>query len=667
MTLPGSRGKKGWNWLFGYQAVVYAAGLLLATGLIPGWGQWHSNRHTHRQQVSALLEGRLALSRDLGDIEFSNAWSGGGVQQVWGLGVALWQLPFEVAARVFGEGGFPDRIAFGLFAALVGFVALRAWVLAWADEAEESPGVWEMAVGFLGGVGVLLLSAPFVTLLQARRLPLEETAAYAYLFALLLMGLTLGFVRRPGKGRWLLLCGVAGLGGLMRPTLVFYGLASLAVSGWIWLRARHGGGRFSWKAAAMGLALFCAGNGLLWWTNLVRFGDGFEFGHRLNVQSVTGTLYATRFDHPFEAEPLWAAGRELFGALFCAGELNGAAWYRQDFFPGQSGAVRWREFYFRTYDWTYVPLVLLGWGVAAVYGVYGLKRRRKEVSRSGIGSGVDAVEGGIAGADGRGSAVWEQVAGLGGWSLMAALPLFVFYLYVPVISSRYMMDFAPAFAVAAALGWTVVALRCKRWWSCGFICLLLCVWVGAELALSRVVLHGGGAAVTWSEVNALKGQRKKTIEQMPGAGLALGEERSGIPFDGTGWDKESGQLKPLVVLFVYSPEFLELELENGSHPKIVARPEEVRAKVGLETLERARVMATEKGWVVRFNGPRKEVYREGIQTVFVATVPREYLAEEKTPWVLRRARWRDGDGVRGRGPSAGESVRAELEGNNEEQ
>jgi hypothetical protein len=93
----------------------------------------------------------------------------------------------------------------------------------------------------------------------------------------------------------------------------------------------------------------------LWGTNLLRFGDGFEFGHRLNLQegSLLGSIYATRFDYPFQAEPLWRAGRELLGALFASPKWNGSAWYATEIFAGQSPMVRWREFYFTTYDWSY--------------------------------------------------------------------------------------------------------------------------------------------------------------------------------------------------------------------------------------------------------------------------------------------------------------------------
>ena len=117
----------------------------------------------------------------------------------------------------------------------------------------------------------------------------------------------------------------------------------------------------------LGVLLFCMGGGLLWGTNWLRFGDGFEFGHKLNMQDMYGSLYSTKFDYPFEEEPLESAAAELFGALFLAGDgYNRSGYYEADIFAGQSRTVRWREFYFRTYDWTYMLLLLLGWGVGFV-------------------------------------------------------------------------------------------------------------------------------------------------------------------------------------------------------------------------------------------------------------------------------------------------------------
>jgi hypothetical protein len=143
------------------------------------WGEWYASWEAYRGQSNALLSGRLALSRDVTDLLYNHTWSEGGVHQVWGLGVPLWRLPWDLAARAFGHEAFPDRIAFGLFAALVAFVVLKVWLgpLAMAVAGDErgtgdsgmTPA--ERRSSVVGAVGVLillLLFPPFIGILQAR-------------------------------------------------------------------------------------------------------------------------------------------------------------------------------------------------------------------------------------------------------------------------------------------------------------------------------------------------------------------------------------------------------------------------------------------------------------------------------------------------------------------
>jgi hypothetical protein len=108
-----------------YSAVVYGLGLVLTAGLIPQWGRWHSCSIHHRGQVEALLRGELALSRELSALAHDLTWSEGGVHQVWGLGVPLWRLPFEAAARLLGREGFPDMLALAAALGLAAWAVLR--------------------------------------------------------------------------------------------------------------------------------------------------------------------------------------------------------------------------------------------------------------------------------------------------------------------------------------------------------------------------------------------------------------------------------------------------------------------------------------------------------------------------------------------------------------
>ena len=346
------------------QVVFYTTWLLIVTGLVPQWGVWYSSSVPYRLQTEALLRGKLALSENPMDLDHDFAWSQQGVHQVWGLGVPLWRLPLEAVAKLLGFDAFPDRIAFGLFAGLVAFMALRVWTTAWSSNSQQprpADLVWRFIVGFGIGFLLLLMFPPFLNLLQTRGAVWEEVVAYEYLFGVLLLTLLLAFSQRPTARRLYWLCALAGLGGLIRLPLVFYGFSTMAVALWIWIadakpnkEAQEGqikSRRQVGVVALVGVLLFCLGGGLLWGTNWLRFGDGFEFGHKLNMQDMHGSLYATKFDAPFEEEPWASAAAELLGALFLATDnFNGNRWYEKDIFAGQSSMVRWREFYFRTYD-----------------------------------------------------------------------------------------------------------------------------------------------------------------------------------------------------------------------------------------------------------------------------------------------------------------------------
>ena len=121
----------------GGQAVFYTVGLLIVTGLVSRWGVWYSFSLSYRLQTEALLRGKLALSENPVDLNHDLTWSQQGVHQVWGLGVPLWRLPLEAVAKLLGFAAFPDRIAFGLFAALVAFLALGVWTTAWSSNSQQ--------------------------------------------------------------------------------------------------------------------------------------------------------------------------------------------------------------------------------------------------------------------------------------------------------------------------------------------------------------------------------------------------------------------------------------------------------------------------------------------------------------------------------------------------
>lgn len=402
----------------------------------------------YRAQVDALLDGRLALTRSPDGLLHDLAWTPHGVQQVWGLGVPLWQLPFEAFGRLVGISPFPDRIALAAWLAVMLFLLIRAFRPRDAGEARpddqrrDAGRSWAIDSRVMQ-IGALLLTGllpGMVTVLRGRIGVYEEAAIYAYAAALILLGGLVAMHRTPTTARFLLLVGFAGLTGLLRPTVWFYGLATTLVASTILLRQR---GRPAVRTIALGVALFVAGGGALYATNALRFGRGTEFGHRLNVHSLPGNIVATRFSYPFERAGTIEAGTELVASLFDGPERRSKrGFYQAGLHHGQSPRPRWREYYFTTFSWPYVPAILAG----LVLGALAWRRRGDPFARM-----------------------------LGAWAVLGGAPLFVFYLHSPSVSSRYQLDLAPAIAALLVIAWRACAAR----WPRRAFAILVVLWAGA--------------------------------------------------------------------------------------------------------------------------------------------------------------------------------------------
>lgn len=625
---------KYWLGLHGLRlllATTYGCGLVVATGVIPAWGRWFSPSPHHRAQVEALLQGKLALSENPAALRFDLAWAQGGVHQVWGLGVPMWKLPFAAVGRIAGTESFPDHLAFVVALGITAWLVLRALSLMLTSDpttsaAPKSPrglrvGIshhrWELA----GSATLLLLFAPFINLLHSRFDIYEEVVAYEYLWGLVLIAGLLSLAAQAKTRRFWTVCLLAGLGGLLRPTLILHGVGALvaAVLTMAWSRGEIPDPeprRFLARRVAVGVGFFLLGCGILFFTNLARFGDGFEFGHRLNLQFHYGSMYATRFDHPFADEPLLSALRETFGLLFLTPDFTGGDFYREGVFPGQSATVRWRELYLSTYDLTFLGLLLGGWGTALWQGWRWTRR----------------------------SPMQKAIAAVGVYSLLSAILLLAFFLRNSVISSRYLLDFMPAFAAALLAGWLgwCAAVRSRR--NASTVLLLsfvaLASWTTWEVASSTSEPVSPRTATRAETRKPSAPPLNHAAHHLSGHYASPGDPtQTWIPYNGAGWQPPSGQVRPCVILFVEDPQFLELELAGPDTEDEVTAPRDLRAKVGLEFLKLESIQRHGKGWRVRFAGPTHDRYQHGLQTVFLATVPQSQLASRGPTWRLITAKW----------------------------
>lgn len=584
--------------------------LVLAFGLLIGFRQlgapeMYSAHGVYRAQTEAILEGRLALTEAPEGLAHDLAWTPSGVQQVWGLGVPLWQTPFQAGARALGTT-FPDRIAMGLWLALMIFFVWRAF------RPRDGEPWWT-------GVGCVMLTAllpAIVTMLRGRLGVYEEAAAYSYGAAMMLLAGLVSLIRFPSGNRYVLLLLAAGLAAFMRPTVGVYAVVTAVLATGIYVRA-HGPRVLPY--VVLGLAVFIAGNGALYMTNKLRFGNGMEFGHHLNLQGLPANIAATRFSYPFQQATLPEASLELGGSLFDRPELSAdRTFFKPDMHRGQSERVRWREYYFTTFSWPFVPVLLAGIVLA-------IRRRRSAPS--------DPVD------------HW-----LGAWAVIALVPLVAFYLWAPFLSSRYQLDFAPAFAALLVIAWrrfsAWVSARGKGAVAFGILVVLWGTTIATSKTRNRIpadpvdLAAADAATAKLTDPSTLLRELPASYDLSDPSWIATpGNERPrGLYLNAIGWDPETGRVAPATHFFVEDPHFIELEVENVD-PTVSARNAEIQVAIGLEHLAVASVHATESGGArFRFEPTRPLA---GLRVAFVMFAPTEQITRPQANLVLRRVRWRD--------------------------
>ena len=612
------------RWILSIVCVGY---VLVLFWLLYGveWGRWYSPSPYHRLQVGAFLKGHLALSPDVENLEFDLAWHcNSGVQQVWGLGVPIWKLPFEAGYRLLGKRDCPEIIS------LLAAIGLLAWHV--IRTAFVINRFWRSPVAGLLFAYLFLLYEPFWNMALGFRLVYEDTCLYACILSLALL---VGLIRFTLLGKafdFFVVCGLAALSGLVRPTHGLYGVVAAGFCGSLliqeWWRQRRGkeqnAGMVHLKpllVLATGWSLVGTGFGFLAYSNWVRFGSISEFGHRLTVSGDI-IVYLTRFENPYHQVSFLAAVKELFGWVFLAPMHHAMS---SGALPMEASALRWRDVYQYTFDLTWLFLFIIGGMIAAVF--LGRRFRRRHGFNHWMQSRQTAL-----------------IIGLGVWFLAASLGLGIFYLYFPTLSTRYILDFAPGF-LAPLLGGMLLLVRQRR----GFISSVVLGWLiiqmGMLLFLPNRGLDQRQALLSRSEIFPLAKPETDSCNLNSFAGkysLSNLPVATGIHQNGNGW-YESGNARAIVQVVVDRPQFIELVA--GTPINAITNADAIcRAKMDNVELPVESIVTFQDGKTnlmrVRFGIPEKILRQHGDQLLNLCFLSGTNGVDLRSIRPLRSIQWK---------------------------
>jgi len=393
------------QFFFAFCALALSLLFFHSTGLIGKWGEWYSQSQIYRYQTDAFLDGHLSLFEDPTRMTYDFVLYNGKIQQIWGLAVPMLRLPFEIIAKVTGSVFFPDRIV--LFIYTAGFLFFLCNIL-YGLFKKIFRNEFSVLLGTVAVCFVITFMQPIFALARTRFIIYEEAIYYAYLFSFISLFWLLLVKSESRRGVYIFALSM-GLLGFVRPTAWAYGISSVLA---LCLMLRN--------KRTIGLVLLCfiLGFSAVFVTNYNRFGNLIEFGHALNADTDPLNNYQLKFTYPFKTETLAGATRELFGAVFLAPDFNNnKTLYKTEFFSGQSKILRWRNFYSDTFNIGHLALII----ISGLLGMWVLIRKKHNHSNITI--------------------LIQRVLV---WSLVSSFCLSVFYLYSPSISSRYIVDFAPA-------------------------------------------------------------------------------------------------------------------------------------------------------------------------------------------------------------------------------
>jgi len=573
-------------------AITLAIFVMFALGHFQTLDHLYSPNEAHRVQVQAFLLGELSLSRNPFDISHDHTWSAGGVNQVWGLGVPILQLPFSGSAGLFGFNSFPERVTWLFYYTLFIFLTFlvgQDWIR------QESRG----------GLAVILtfcLFPPFIGLVGSRFQIYEEVVAYAYLAGMIqLLGLA-RLTKQWSHRLWLVCCAISGFGMFIRPTLVAEAFSTLVVGSMVGKQHRAGA-----VSLAAGWALCGAIGLLLYAANYMRFENGFEFGHAINLQgpSLTGSLFSTHFQNSFASCSQLEALKELCGFLFFSVKQNGNSHYDEGLFWGQSPLPRWRESYLTAYDWSYLIFIL----ASAALLFYSFHKWKKKEPQTGIGFSP-----------------WINL-----WAALTTFLLVVFYFKAPVIASRYLLDFATPFAVFAGGFWYFFIGKFHR---VGIAAALL--WMVWEI-YSSFSIYGPPQPQNFSLNNPDK-KSGPPVVLSDSYDSAVNARKTKLPYNGSGWNMETGETASICIFWTKNASRIRLDLEwkrayeNQPDPRNT-----LRARLGGRELRIVHVHHEGKKSRITFENPGVLADKLEILFLKIGTLPE--FNSLNCGWKLEKIRW----------------------------
>lgn len=588
--------------------IIISSLMLYFTDLIPAIGEWYSYDQSFRLQTEAFMRGELALQPVPHGHRIDWAW-GNGIQQVWGLGVPLLKLPFEMVAKLFGSFGFPDRFIFLFFYMFIMAIFLKSLDAALSLN-PQSQGRFSRRIYSIPILFFAFLTPAFITMIRSSFQPYEEVIAYGYLWALMLFALLQIFIINRKGYLYLLICLLSGFSPCIRPTLLAYGGITFLIAFFL----AKDGTKFRW----LGLLAFIAGIISLLVTNHLRFGSPLEFGHSLTLSGLPFIDYILKFDNPVKLLSFTSAALELLSALFFV-DLH-KLYVLDEGLLWQSDVLRVRESNFKPYDSMALILLLLAWVIVAVTWIRG---------RKGIFSS-DTER--------------ERITKWGGlWSLCSFIILFYFYSRFPFLTSRYLVDFGPAIVVGIIMLCLYVIdiarKKLPRKVSLPLVIILCVAFSGwglfSVLNATIVPIYQDLPEIERTNVAPAEIARKKLAQMRRTEGPSLpagyhcgdSETMYGIPYNNVGWKAATDcgvfwvtthllENPTCLAVHVEPVKFIDERLNDYSDA-------EIKVKVGLTSLHRESEMKIGLGKIITYcskEGKSNIADKEDLKLISIAWI-----------------------------------------------